>query len=537
MASASSSIKNKKGSKTFFQGLAFLEFAAPQPTRWHNLLKNMGFQSYQKHRRRDLTLYKQGNIRFLLNAEPDSFAASFASARGAAVCGMGIYVQDALETFAAAVERGAIPLSTASSGMEAHIPVVHGPGDTLLYFIECGDGGISALDLEFKSFPSLDLDTKTGAELTDVHHIHFSLIRSDISAWSTFFQDILGFSLYAPSETEGFLSPLREGAALAAPSGTFTLTFQEHLSLPAPFSTYSLIPLPPTGVEFVSLQSRNLIASVNTFWRKNITLLPQIVDTQMADDNTLDYPAPPVLPRPQAKKESAPTDSGLWNEAASSPLNVSLPHLPRGMTHTHNKHLQDVFATLSGMGGGYTLGVGHAGSGSRTSTAVSPSNNLLASSSHTFPRPYGDTETSHLTRLPSTGLVTECGIQEDPLYLWSMRPTSSQSAELEEWLPSHSTFHVGPSHETHEEFNSHNMLLETLELLGEYMSFHTERLGAKAPKTILRAQTHSLMGSFFFEFQQEVTPQLVRPPIKTHTAPQPPMVAADPFGLLALWGV
>ena len=46
------------------------------------LFKKMGFAAVARHRSKNVTLYRQGDINFILNAEPGSFAAKFAQAHG-----------------------------------------------------------------------------------------------------------------------------------------------------------------------------------------------------------------------------------------------------------------------------------------------------------------------------------------------------------------------------------------------------------------------------------------------------------------------
>lgn len=75
-------------------GFGFVEFAAPDPQMLHRLFKSMGFAAVARHRRQAITLYRQGNVNFLVNETPDSFAAEFAAAHGACACGFAIRVRD-----------------------------------------------------------------------------------------------------------------------------------------------------------------------------------------------------------------------------------------------------------------------------------------------------------------------------------------------------------------------------------------------------------------------------------------------------------
>ena len=59
------------------------EFAAPEgrASELHDLFKRMGFTAVLRHRKRPITVYRQNGVNFLVNEDPDSFAADFANRR------------------------------------------------------------------------------------------------------------------------------------------------------------------------------------------------------------------------------------------------------------------------------------------------------------------------------------------------------------------------------------------------------------------------------------------------------------------------
>lgn len=63
-------------------GFEFIEFAAPDPAAMGATFERMGFKAIARHRHKKVTLYRQGQINFLINAEPDSFAQRFARLHG-----------------------------------------------------------------------------------------------------------------------------------------------------------------------------------------------------------------------------------------------------------------------------------------------------------------------------------------------------------------------------------------------------------------------------------------------------------------------
>jgi 4-hydroxyphenylpyruvate dioxygenase len=69
-------------------GFEFVEYAAPDTRALGATFERMGFQAVARHRHKDVTLYKQGGVNFIVNAEPRSFAQNFARRHGPSVCAM-----------------------------------------------------------------------------------------------------------------------------------------------------------------------------------------------------------------------------------------------------------------------------------------------------------------------------------------------------------------------------------------------------------------------------------------------------------------
>src|SRR5205823_11730262 len=71
-------------------GFEFIEYAAPDPAALGRLFVHMGFTAVAKHRSKNVLLYRQGDINFIVNAEPDSFAQAFARVDGPAIFGVAL---------------------------------------------------------------------------------------------------------------------------------------------------------------------------------------------------------------------------------------------------------------------------------------------------------------------------------------------------------------------------------------------------------------------------------------------------------------
>src|ERR687896_1452767 len=88
-------------------GFEFIEYTAPDTRALAALFESIGFVAAARHRSKDVTLYRQGDVNFILNHEPHSFAQAFARVHGPSVCAFAIRVKDAAHSLKQATALGA----------------------------------------------------------------------------------------------------------------------------------------------------------------------------------------------------------------------------------------------------------------------------------------------------------------------------------------------------------------------------------------------------------------------------------------------
>lgn len=115
-------------------GFEFVEFASPEPQELRDLFARMGYVKVAKHKTQDVELWQQGDITYVLNADPDSYAAKFVEEHGPCAPSMGWRVVDAQKAFDHAVSKGAKPYEGGGKVMD--VPAIYGIGDSLIYFID-----------------------------------------------------------------------------------------------------------------------------------------------------------------------------------------------------------------------------------------------------------------------------------------------------------------------------------------------------------------------------------------------------------------
>jgi 4-hydroxyphenylpyruvate dioxygenase len=219
-------------------GFEFVEYAAPDPKAMGALFEQMGFSAIARHRHKDVTLYRQGEINFLINAEPDSFAQRFARKHGPSVCAIAIRVDDAVMAYRRALELGAWGFDNKNGPMELNIPAIKGVGDSLLYFVDrwrgkgAGKGtpsgaigDISIYDVDFVALPGAQANP-VGNGLTYIDHLTHNVHRGRMKEWAGFYEDLFNFREVRYFDIEGKLTGLKS-KAMTSPCGKIRIPINE----------------------------------------------------------------------------------------------------------------------------------------------------------------------------------------------------------------------------------------------------------------------------------------------------------------------
>ena len=85
-------------------GFEFVEYTAPDIELLRSLFTKMGFPEVARHKSKNVTLHKQGDCNFIINAEPGSYAEQYAKDHGPSACAMAFRVKDAKAAHERALE-------------------------------------------------------------------------------------------------------------------------------------------------------------------------------------------------------------------------------------------------------------------------------------------------------------------------------------------------------------------------------------------------------------------------------------------------
>ena len=248
-------------------GFEFVEYASTEPEKLHELFQTMGFTAVAKHRSRDVTLYRQGDVNFIVNAEPDSFARRFAEQHGPCACAMAFRVADARHAFERAVSLGAKPVETRVGPMELHIPAVEGIGGSLLYFVDrYGDRG-SIYDVDFVWTGEREARPH-GAGLYYIDHLTHNVHRGNMDTWADFYERIFNFRQIRYFDIEGKLTGLFS-KALTSPDGKIRIPINESADEKSQIEEY-LRDYKGEGIQHVASGCRDIYETVSTLLERGV---------------------------------------------------------------------------------------------------------------------------------------------------------------------------------------------------------------------------------------------------------------------------
>jgi 4-hydroxyphenylpyruvate dioxygenase len=241
-------------------GFEFVEFSHPDLGALHALFETMGLVRVAQHKRKAVSLWRQGEINFLASGEPQSHAAAFAVEHGPCAASMAWRVVDAEHAFAHAVAAGAEPFDARTGATTVDAPAIRGIGGSLLYFIERQAEGTSAYDREFDWVGERDAKP-AGLGLHYIDHLTHNVKRGRMNDWSGFYEKLFGFKQIRFFDIEGKHTGLFS-RAMTSPCGKIRIPINESADAHSQIEEY-LREYKGEGIQHVACGSSDIYASVD----------------------------------------------------------------------------------------------------------------------------------------------------------------------------------------------------------------------------------------------------------------------------------
>jgi 4-hydroxyphenylpyruvate dioxygenase len=255
-------------------GFEFVEYTAPDQKGIQDLkdlFRGLGFAEVAKHKNKNVWLYRQGDINFVVNAEPNSHAENFAHQHGASVNGMAWRVEHAAKAMEHAVSAGAKPFTGKIGPMELNIPGVFGIGESTLYFVDRYDSS-SIYDIDFEFYPGWEEQvTANSVGLEYVDHLTHNVQRGNMGVWSSFYERIGNFREIRYFDIEGKLTGL-VSKAMTSPCGKIRIPINESSDDKSQIEEY-LREYKGEGIQHIALATSNIYQTVTTMRERGMDFM------------------------------------------------------------------------------------------------------------------------------------------------------------------------------------------------------------------------------------------------------------------------
>ena len=252
-------------------GFEFVEFASPTPGVLEPVFEMLGFSRVAEHRSKDVSLYRQGDINFIVNREPRSVASYFAAEHGPSACGLAFRVRNSRVAFARALELGAQPVELRTGPMELHLPAIKGIGGAPLYLIDRFEEGKSIYDIDFDFIEGADRHP-VGHGFKIVDHMTHNVYRGRMAYWARFYEQLFNFSEMRFFDIKGEYTGLTS-RAMAAPDGKIRIPLNEEASGSAGQIEEFLLRFNGEGIQHIALLCDDIYASVDSLRRAGVPLM------------------------------------------------------------------------------------------------------------------------------------------------------------------------------------------------------------------------------------------------------------------------
>ena len=252
------------------RGIAFIEFASHDPAYVDRVFKGLGFSKLMRHNEKKLFYYRQNDIHFLLNHGETGFERAFAEQHGQSICAMGWRVDNAVQAYAKAIERGALPFNSGKAGVcDFGMPAIYGIGDSIIYFVGEDDEPDMLQREGFVPMESPELVEEKG--FLRVDHLTNNVYKGTMAYWADFYKNIFGFTEVRYFDIKGQKTGLTS-FALRSPDGSFSIPINEGNESKSQIEEY-LRDYRGPGVQHLALLTTDLLSSLDRIEDAGIDML------------------------------------------------------------------------------------------------------------------------------------------------------------------------------------------------------------------------------------------------------------------------
>ncbi|TKT80953.1 4-hydroxyphenylpyruvate dioxygenase [Aquamicrobium sp. LC103] len=250
-------------------GFEFVEFAHDDPEKLSELFIRMGYKPVARHRSKNITVWRQGDINYVVNAEPNSHAMKFVAEHGPCAPSMAWRVVDAQHALEQAVKNGATAYEGSDKALD--VPAIVGIGGSLLYFIESyGEKG-SAYDVEFEWLGERDPKPE-GVGFYYLDHLTHNVYRGNMDKWWDFYRDLFGFKQIHFFDIDGRITGL-VSRAITSPCGKIRIPLNESKDETSQIAEY-LRKYKGEGIQHIAVGTDEIYGATDRLSENGLKFMP-----------------------------------------------------------------------------------------------------------------------------------------------------------------------------------------------------------------------------------------------------------------------
>ncbi|MFZ5678150.1 MAG: 4-hydroxyphenylpyruvate dioxygenase [Bradyrhizobiaceae bacterium] len=257
-------------------GFEFVEYAHPEPEKLHALFRLMGFTAVARHKTKAITVYRQGDVNYLVNEQPGTHGYDFVAMHGPCAPSMAFRVVDAKRAYERAMSLGAEAADETSSRKALDVPAIKGIGGSLLYFVDRYGAKGSAYDTEFDWLGLKDIHPD-GAGLFYIDHLTHNVHRGRMDVWTGFYEKLFNFRQIRFFDIEGRASGLFS-RALTSPDGKIRIPINEDAGDSGQIEEY-LNTYRGEGIQHIACGVKDIYHTIEKLRADGLPFMPPPPDT------------------------------------------------------------------------------------------------------------------------------------------------------------------------------------------------------------------------------------------------------------------
>jgi len=250
-------------------GFEFVEFGHPEPEKLATLFESMGYTAVARHKTKDITVYRQGDINYIVNREPATHTSAFVEEKGPCASAMAWRVCDAEAALKRALDLGAKEYT--GSGKTLDAPAVYGIGGSLLYFIDQYGAKGSPYSSEFDWLGEVDPKPR-GVGFYYLDHLTHNVVRGNMDSWYKFYAETFKFREIRFFDIEGKVTGLTS-RALTSPCGKIRIPINESSDDKSQIEEY-LREYKGEGIQHIAVGTEDIYGATDAIAERGLAFMP-----------------------------------------------------------------------------------------------------------------------------------------------------------------------------------------------------------------------------------------------------------------------